>query len=334
MMPTRFGLIGCGRIGRMHARNIAAHPMAQLIVCHDLMADASEACASEVGAQTAPSVDALLGADIDAVFIASATDTHVDLITRSVQVGKAVLCEKPVDLDMRRVEACEREIGRLADRVMLGFNRRFDKSFGALRKRLLDGEIGRLEQMVITSRDPAPPPPQFIASSGGLFRDLTIHDFDMARYLAGDIVEVQAMGANLIDPAIEAAGDIDAAMVIMRAASGALVHINNSRRCAYGYDQRIEAFGSGGMLQAQNQHPTTVEAWTAEHTHAQDRVPNFFIDRYAEAYRAEIGHFVECLASGKPFLAGFAEGKAALQLADAALASLASGRAETVGHTG
>jgi len=331
-MLIRFGLIGCGRIGRMHARNIAAHPMAQLVVCHDLIADAAEACASELGAETAPSVNALLGADIDAVFIASATDTHVDLITRSVQAGKAVLCEKPVDLDMRRVEACEREIGSLASRVMLGFNRRFDASFQALRNRLLAGEIGTLEQVVITSRDPEPPSPRFIATSGGLFRDLTIHDFDMARYLAGDIVEVQAIGANLIDPAIKEAGDIDAAMIIMRAASGALVHINNSRRCAYGYDQRLEVFGSGGMLQAQNQHPTTVEVWNGECTHAQDRVPHFFIDRYADAYRAEIGHFVDCLSNGKPFLAGFTEGKAALQLADAALASLASGRVETVEH--
>ena len=333
-MTTRFGLIGCGRIGRLHARNIAAHPGATLVTCYDLAAPAAEACASELGSQAAASVEALLAADIDAVFIASATDTHVDLITRSVQAGKAVLCEKPVDLDMRRVEACEREIGILTARVMLGFNRRFDASFGALRNRLLAGEIGTLEQVLITSRDPEPPSPQFIAGSGGLFRDLTIHDFDMARYLAGDIVAVQAMGANLIDPAIKAAGDIDAAMIIMRAASGALVHINNSRRCAYGYDQRIEAFGSGGMLQAHNQHPTTVQAWTAERTHAQDRVPHFFIDRYADAYRAEIGHFIECLSGGKPFLAGFAEGKAALQLADAALASLASGRAEAVGQAG
>ena len=325
-MVTSFGLIGCGRIGRMHARNIAAHPRARLLTCHDVAADAARACAEELGIQAAASLQALLASDVDAVFIASTTDTHVDLLTRAVQAGKAVLCEKPIDLDMARVEGCEREIGPLASRVMLGFNRRFDPSFKAVRDRLRAGEIGALEQVVITSRDPAPPPARYVGSSGGLFRDMTIHDFDMARYLAGEIVEVQAMGANLIDPEIGAAGDIDAAMIVMRAASGALVHINNSRRCAYGYDQRVEVFGAAGMLLARNQHPTSVEAWGAQRTHAQDPVQDFFIARYADAYRAEIGHFVECLASGEPFLAGFADGKAALGLADAALASLRTGR--------
>ena len=330
-MVTSFGLIGCGRIGRMHARNIAAHPRARLLECYDVAADAARACAGELGARAAASLDAVLASEVDAVFIASATDTHVDLITRALRAGKAVLCEKPIDLDMARVEACEREIGPLAGRVMLGFNRRFDPSFRALRDRLRAGEIGALEQVVITSRDPSPPPAGYVGSSGGLFRDMTIHDFDMARYLAGEIVEVQAMGANLIDPQIGAAGDIDAAMVVMRAASGALVHINNSRRCAYGYDQRIEAFGAGGMLLAQNRHPTTVESWGAQRTHARDPVQDFFITRYADAYRAEIGHFVDCLASGEPFLAGFSDGKAALGLADAALASLRTGRCVRVG---
>ena len=194
-------------------------------------------------------------AEVDAVFIASSTDTHVDLLTRAAKAGKAVLCEKPIDLDIARVDACWAEIGELSPLVMVGFNRRFDPSFKALRDRLQAGEIGKLEQVVITSRDPAPPPAEYIKVSGGLFRDMTIHDFDMARYLAGDIVEVQAMGGNLIDPGIKEIGDIDAAMIVMRAASGALVHINNSRRCAYGYDQRIEAFGEKGMLQAQQPPP-------------------------------------------------------------------------------
>ena len=330
-MVTSFGLIGCGRIGRLHARNIAAHPRAKLLGCYDVAADAAQACASELGIPSAPSLQALLESGIDAVFIASATDTHVDLITRAVRDGKAVLCEKPIDLDMARVEACERDIGALTGRVMLGFNRRFDPSFKALHDRLHAGEIGAVEQVVITSRDPAPPPVRYLANSGGLFRDMTIHDFDMARYLAGEIVEVQAMGANLIDPEIGAAGDIDAAMIVMRAASGALVHINNSRRCAYGYDQRIEAFGASGMLLAGNQHPTSVEAWGAHRTHAQDPVQDFFIARYADAYRAEIDHFVDCLANGEQFLAGFADGKAALGLANAALASLHTGRAVRVG---
>ena len=209
---------------------------------------------------------------------------------------------------------------------MIGFNRRFDPSFKALRDRLHAGEIGRLEQVVITSRDPAPAPAEYLKVSGGLFRDMTIHDFDMARYLASDIVEVHAMGANLIDSGIAAIGDIDAAMVTLRAASGALVHINNSRRCAYGYDQRIEAFGAKGMLQALNRHPTTVAAWGADRTNAGDPVLDFFIERYRQAYDAEIDHFVDCVESGTKPLAGFADGREALRLADAALESLRTGR--------
>ncbi len=321
-----FALLGCGRIGKVHARNIAAHPRARLVSCYDVAAKAAEDTARTLGAQAASSVeDILADAQVQAILIASSTGTHVHLITQAAKAGKAVLCEKPVDLDMARVEACWREIAPLRPLVAIGFNRRFDPSFRALRDRLLSGEIGALEQVVITSRDPSPPPGQYVASSGGLFRDMTIHDFDMARYLAGEIVEVQAMGANLIDPAIRDAGDIDAAMVVMRAASGALVHINNSRRCAYGYDQRVEAFGSKGMLLAGNRHPTTVEAWGAGRTHAQDPVLDFFIERYREAYQAELDQFIECVEGGAAPLAGFAEGREALRLADAALDSLRTG---------
>ncbi len=323
-----FALFGCGRIGRMHARNLHAHPGAELVACFDVAGPAAAAVAAEFGAAQAQSVDeALANPRVRAVFIASSTDTHVDLIARSVQAGKAVLCEKPVDLDIARVDACWQAIAGLQPLVMIGFNRRFDPSFRALRDRLAAGEIGRLEQVVITSRDPAPPPPAYIAASGGLFRDMTIHDFDLARFLAGDIVEVQAMGANLVEPSIQAQGDIDAAMLVMRAASGALVHINNSRRCTYGYDQRIEAFGEAGMLQAHNQHPTTVEAWGGERTRAMDPVPHFFIERYADAYRAELDHFIDCVNTGAAPLAGFAEGREALRLADAALDSMRSGQA-------
>jgi myo-inositol 2-dehydrogenase / D-chiro-inositol 1-dehydrogenase len=206
-----FALFGCGRIGRMHARNIGTHAGAELVACYDVAAQAAAAVADELGTLQAQSVDDVLANPrVRAVLIASSTDTHVELIARSVQAGKAVLCEKPIDLDIARVETCWRAIADLRPMVMLGFNRRFDPSFRALRDRILAGEIGRVEQVVITSRDPAPPPMSYIPSSGGLFRDMTIHDFDMARYLAGDIAEIQAMGANLIDPEIAAQGDIDA----------------------------------------------------------------------------------------------------------------------------
>jgi myo-inositol 2-dehydrogenase / D-chiro-inositol 1-dehydrogenase len=322
-----FAVIGCGRIGRMHARNIKAHRRAELVACYDVARTSAEDTVEELGGHVAGSVEeAISAAGVQAVFVASSTDTHVALINQSVKAGKAVLCEKPIDLDIARVDACWREIGGLDPLVMVGFNRRFDPSFKSLRDRIQAGEIGKLEQLTIISRDPAPPPAQYIKGSGGLFRDMTIHDFDMARYIAGDIVEVQALGVNLVDPAIGNAGDIDSAMVVMRAASGALVHINNSRRCAYGYDQRIEAFGEKGMLQAQNRHPTTVEFWGTGRTHAQDPVLNFFIERYQDAYNAEIDHFVDCLEKGGKPLAGFAEGREALRLADAAAESLQTGK--------
>ena len=321
-------VLGCGRIGRMHARNIAAHPRAELVAVYDVAAAAAGSVAAELGAKAAASVEAVLDDPaVRAVLIASSTDTHVELLTRSAKAGKAVLCEKPIDLDIARVDACWAEIGKLDPVVMVGFNRRFDPSFKALRDRLQAGEIGKLEQVIITSRDPAPAPIEYLKVSGGIFRDMTIHDFDMARYLAGDIVEVQAMGANLIDPGIEAIGDVDAVMVTLRAASGALVHINNSRRCAYGYDQRVEAFGAKGMLQALNRHPTTVVASGAERTAAADPVLNFFIERYREAYDAEVDHFVDCVEKGAKPSAGFAEGREALRLADAALESLRQGAA-------
>ncbi len=324
---VRFAVLGCGRIGRMHARNIKAHQRAELVAVFDVVGEAARAAAAELGARVLASVDeALADSGIDAVFIASSTDTHVDLLTRAAKAGKAVLCEKPIDLDLQRVDACWAEIGGLDPLVMVGFNRRFDPSFKALRDRVREGEIGTLEQVVITSRDPAPASADYLKVSGGLFRDMTIHDFDMARYLAGDIVEVQAMGANLIDHGIKEIGDIDAAMIVLRAASGALVHINNSRRCAYGYDQRVEVFGEKGMLQAGNRRPTTVEAWGALRTAARDPVLHFFIERYREAYDAEIDHFVDCVEQGKKPLAGFAEGREALRLAEAALESLRTGQ--------
>jgi myo-inositol 2-dehydrogenase/D-chiro-inositol 1-dehydrogenase len=325
---VRFAVLGCGRIGRMHARNIKAHGRASLVAVFDLEPVAAEETASELGVAVAPSVAAVMSdPEVEAVLIASPTPTHVDLITSAAEAGKAVLCEKPIDLDIARVDACWHEIGPLEPMVMIGFNRRFDPSFRALRDRVLGGAIGRLEQLVITSRDPVPPPPAYVAGSGGLFRDMTIHDLDMARYLAGDIVEVQAMGANLIDKAIGDAGDVDAAMLLLRARSGALVHINNSRRCAYGYDQRLEAFGAKGMLQAHNRHLTTIEAWGPNATRAMDPVQDFFIARYQEAYMAEIDHFVDCVADGTQPLAGFGEGREALRLADAAIESLQTGRA-------
>jgi myo-inositol 2-dehydrogenase / D-chiro-inositol 1-dehydrogenase len=329
----RFGVLGCGRIGRMHAINLASHPLVQLVSVYDVVPASARAVADLLHVRAAGSVeDVLNDKTVDAVLIATPTDTHVPLITAAAKARKAILCEKPIDLDIDRVQACWKEIAPLDPLVMLGFNRRFDPSFKALRDRLLAGEIGKPELVLISSRDPAPPPVSYVKSSGGMFRDMTIHDFDMARYLVGEIAEVQAAGANLVDPAIGAAGDIDTAMITLKAVSGALVHINNTRRCAYGYDQRIEVFGERGMLQAGNRRATTVEAWTASATATRDVVLDFFIARYKDAYADEVSHFVGCLENKTKPLTSYAEGVEALRIADAALESMRSGKAVPLHH--
>jgi myo-inositol 2-dehydrogenase/D-chiro-inositol 1-dehydrogenase len=320
-------VLGCGRIGRMHARNLARHPRAKLVMVFDVLAEAAQQTAAELDVRIARSVDEVLSAaDVGGVLVATPTATHVALIKAAVRAGKAVLCEKPVDLDLERARACWSEIAGNKPRVMIGFNRRFDPSFRALRERVQRGEIGTLELAVITSRDPAPPPATYIKASGGLMRDMTIHDFDMARYLAGDIAQVHAFGANLVDPGIGKLGDIDTCTISLHARAGALIQINNSRRCVYGYDQRIEAFGSNGMLQAGNQYATSVESWGAGHTGAREPVLHFFIERYREAYTSEVDSFVSSLEQGRPMSPDFGDGLQALRLAVAADESLRTGQ--------
>jgi myo-inositol 2-dehydrogenase / D-chiro-inositol 1-dehydrogenase len=324
-------VLGCGRIGRLHARNVARHARARLVKVYDVAGEAARDTAAELGVAVAHSLDELWSdRAVGAVLIASPTATHVPLITAAVRAGKAVLCEKPVDLDLARARQCWQEIAAARPRVMIGFNRRFDPSYQALRERLQRGEIGSLELAVITNRDPAPPPPGYIAGSGGLFRDMTIHDFDMARYLAGDIARVHAFGANRVDPEIGRLGDIDTCAITLEARSGALVQINNSRRSVYGYDQRIEVFGPGGMLQAGNRRATSVESWSAERTAAREPVLHSFIERYSEAYRLELDAFVAAVGDGRPMSPDFTDGIEALGLAIAAAESLASGAAVTL----
>ncbi|WP_433507749.1 inositol 2-dehydrogenase [Pseudonocardia halophobica] len=324
----RVALFGCGRIGRVHAAAVAAHPRAELAWVCDPMEAAAKELAGQYEAEASSDVAAVLADEsVGAVIVASPTPTHVDLLTAAVKAGKAVMCEKPIDLDLARVDACWAEIGALSPTVMVGFNRRFDPSFREIRDRVAAGEIGRLEQLVITSRDPAPAPKAYIETSGGLFRDMTIHDFDMARFLLGEVVEVQAMGANLIEPYIAEAGDIDSAVVVLRSADGALAQITNSRRCVFGYDQRVEAFGATGMLTAQNQLPTSVRYAGPDRSEAAAPYQNFFLERYSAAYALELDHFLTAVESGTAPSPSFADGRAALVLADAAAESLRTGTA-------
>jgi myo-inositol 2-dehydrogenase/D-chiro-inositol 1-dehydrogenase len=324
----RFALFGAGRIGRLHADNVSANPNAKLVCVYDVNEAAATEVARKHGAKVAPTVEAALAdPEVDAVLIASSTNTHVDLITRSAKAGKAVLCEKPIDLDLAVVDRCREEIAGCNVPVQIGFNRRYDPSHRGVFSAVKNGEIGKLEQLVITSRDPSPPPASYVAVSGGLFRDMMIHDFDLARFILGEeVVEVTASGSVLVDPEIGAAGDVDSAMVVMKTASGKLCHINNSRRASYGYDQRVEAFGSEGMVISNNRTATTVERFSATATAVREPLLNFFIDRYGDAYRNQINDFIDAVANGRQPSPGFDDGRRALVLADAALESLKTGR--------
>jgi len=331
---VRIALLGAGRIGAMHAANIAASKRATLRCVYDVHLAAAQKVAKTHGAKVAPSVEAALAdADVDAVLIASSTDTHVDLITASAKAGKAILCEKPIDLSIDRVEQCRRDIEGTGVPIQLGFNRRYDASHRGVREAVARGEIGNLQQLIITSRDPGLAPMDYMKVSGGIFRDMTIHDFDLARFILGeDPVEVFAAGSVMIEPALAEIGDVDTAMVVMKAPSGALVHINNSRLAVYGYDQRVEAFGSKGMVQSENLRSSSLRRWTAHATDAQEPLLHFFIQRYAQAYLDELNEFFDVVADGKEPSVGFEDGRKALILADAAWESLRSGESVEVSY--
>lgn len=320
-------LFGAGRIGAIHAANVAAHPGANLRYVVDVNPDSAGTLALKHGARVVGEAAALADPDVRLVIIASSTDTHADLILASARAGKAIFCEKPIDLNQGRVRECVQEVERLGTPMLVGFNRRFDPNFGAVHQAIQEGKVGKPEVVNITSRDPSPPPLAYIQVSGGLFRDMMIHDFDMARWLLGeDPVEIFATASCLVNPEIAGAGDVDTAMVVMKTSSGALCHINNSRRAVYGYDQRIEVFGSKGMLQAGNLAPTTMEFW-GEDSIQRDKPLHFFLERYAQAYRVELNHFIEALQAGTKPAVGAKDGLQALVLADAALESLQSGKA-------
>lgn len=317
-------LLGAGRIGSIHGRNIANHPALNLRYVVDPIGSAATQLADAVGCEVASTEQVFSDPAVDGIVIASSTDTHLDHCLSAARAGKAVWCEKPLDLDLERLLSNMSKLEPVADRLLLGFQRRFDPSFGALHNRLGQGEIGAIETVHITSHDPAPPPVSYIKVSGGLFKDMTIHDFDMARWLLGEpVVSVFASASNLVDPAIGEAGDFDIAKIVLKTASGKMCTISNTRRSGYGYDQRVEVFGERGRLAVGNQTETTVEAWTGSGA-AADRFENFFLTRYAAAYAAEADHFAAILAGSAKPLAGVTDGLEALKLAVAAGRSAAT----------
>ncbi|WP_447752362.1 inositol 2-dehydrogenase [Sphingopyxis fribergensis] len=324
----KIALFGAGRIGKIHAANISAHPDLALSHVVDVDAGAAAELANAHGA-AATDVESVLGdASVDAVLVATSTDTHLDLTIRAHDAGKFVFCEKPVDLDLDRALAAAARLD--AARIFVGFNRRFDPNFAALKAQIGAAGLGALETLQITSNDPAPPPVSYVRTSGGMFADMTIHDFDMARFLLGEEVsEVFAWGSSLVDPAIGDAGDIDTARILLRTATGKLCVIANSRRSGFGYDQRVEAFCSGGMVSAGNMSETTVQIWSESGPQGA-MFQNFFLERYAAAFRHEIAHFADVLAGRAQPLVTFRDGVAALALATAAKASLVSGQPTAV----
>ncbi|MCB2103695.1 MAG: inositol 2-dehydrogenase [Rhodobacteraceae bacterium] len=321
----KVGLLGAGRIAGVHATAISSHPGSTLVAVSDINADAAGKLAAQYGAE-ARATDAIINDPaIDAVLIATSTDTHSDLIERATGAGKAVLCEKPVDLSLDRARACQKTAAATGKPVMIGFNRRFDPNFGALKAASDKGEIGKAELLSITSFDPAPPPLAYVKVSGGLFRDMMIHDFDMANFIMGAApVSVFAAGSSIVDPGIGAAGDVDTAVVTLSYADGRVAVIKNSRRAVYGYDQRVELLGSEGLLQAQNMLENTIVKSTAQGVTGA-KPTYFFLERYMPAYAAEWGAFVAAVTSGAAVPVSLADGVAALAMAEAATRSARTG---------
>jgi len=319
-------LLGAGRIGQIHGRTIAASKRAKLAAIADPFPDGANALSNATGAPVRNVDEIFADKAVDAVLIATPTDTHADFIDRAVAASKAVLCEKPLDMSSERIKETLARVKTAGVKLMIGFNRRFDPNFAALQKRLAEGAAGNVELVTILSRDPAPPPVSYIERSGGLFRDMMIHDFDMARFLLGEEpVEVFALGSSLVDPAIGKAGDVDTAAVLLKTASGKICQISNSRRATYGYDQRIEVHGSKGLLSAANVHETTVTFAGAGGIVA-DPVQNFFLERYAAAYRNEVEAFIDAVVDGKTISPDGNDGLRAQMLADAATNSQQTGK--------
>ena len=330
-MTIRFALLGAGRIGKVHAKAITGNSNARLIAVADAFAPAANELASRFDCAIRGIDEIEKAGDVDAIVICTPTNTHADIIERFAKAGKAIFCEKPIDLSLKRVKACLAVVEKTKAKLMVGFNRRFDPHFAAVKKAVSEGAVGSVEMVQIISRDPGAPPAGYIKSSGGIFRDMTIHDFDMARFLLGEEpVEIMASASVLTDRQIGKLGDYDSVSVILTTASGKHCSISNSRRASYGYDQRIEVHGSKGAIAAENQRPVSIELANAS-GYTRPPLHAFFMTRYTEAYAAEITAFIEVVAKNKQPSPSGDDGMRALMLAEAALQSVAKKRAVKTG---
>lgn len=326
-MSIKLAVIGAGRIGQIHASNAARNPAVELVGIADAVPEAAQKLAAQLGTKVVTVDQIFADHTIDAVLIGSSTDTHADLIQRSAVAGKHIFCEKPVDLDLGRARECEKMVQDSGKCCLIGFQRRFDPTFAALKSRIEAGEIGTVEALSVISRDPGAPPMAYLKRSGGIFKDMLIHDFDIFRWIIGEeATTVYAAASALTDLEIfTEAGDADTTAVTLRTMSGKLAQIHTSRRAAYGYDQRFEVLGSLGMLQAGNHRPTEVVA-SGPNVVSSDKPEHFFLQRYERAYRNELDHFVAVLAGQEKLKVSIEDGVKALELAEAATTSWREGR--------
>ncbi|MFF2014513.1 inositol 2-dehydrogenase [Paenibacillus sp. NPDC058177] len=329
MKKLKFGIIGAGRIGKIHADNLIRHPQAEILAVSDLFAgpELEEWAASRgIAIVTKDSEEILNHPEIDAVFICSSTDTHVPLIKKAAEQGKHIFCEKPLSMDIRQTEEAIEAVSKAGVQLQVGFNRRFDHNFKRVREHVQNGAIGDTHLIKITSRDPGPPPEAYIKVSGGIFMDMMIHDFDMARFLSGsEVEEVYTQGSVLIDPVFGQYGDVDTAIVTLRFANGALGVIDCSRKAAYGYDQRVEVFGSKGSVTAANDFPNTAVLSTEDGIQS-DKPLHFFLERYNAAYVDETQQFIDTLLLGKAVSVNGNDGWQAERIARAAKLSMQENR--------
>ncbi len=337
MKQLNIGIIGAGRIGKVHMASITYNvPTARVLGITDVFKDGLQELADKYGI---PKIyndykEMLADEEIDAVLVCSSTDTHADISIEAAEAGKHVFCEKPVDLTPEKVKAVIAAVEKAGVKLQVGFNRRFDHNFAHVRSLINDGKVGNLELIKITSRDPEPPSAEYAAVSGGMFLDMTIHDFDMARFLAGsDVTEVYVNATCLVDPAIGEAGDVDTAIINLKFANGALGVIDNSRRAAYGYDQRIEVFGSLGAAMAANDTPTNVTVMNADGV-STDKPLYFFLERYMQSFRDEMIQFVDAVQNDKPTPTTGLDGLNSILVALAAKKSVAEGRAVKISEIG
>ena len=326
-------LFGLGRIGQMHAENLLSHPRFNLIYVYDLNKKLSKKMSNKFKCANLRNPDiAMKDKKVDVIFIATSTSTHLKFITNAVKNKKVVFCEKPLDLNLKKIEKCRNIIKKYNPKIQIGFNRRYDPGHNLLKKNLVKGKIGKLEKIIITSRDPAPPSLKYLKTSGGIFKDMMIHDFDLARYYAGkdEFESIFATGSNLYDIKFNKIKDFELASCILKTKKGIQCIITNSRHCSFGYDQRVELFGTKGMLISDNKRETETKIYSGNSTNNKSKFLNFFIERYSEAYKIQLDDlFKMCVKKIKP-LANFEDGRKSLVLAQKAMESTKSRKFEKI----